>query len=51
MKYVVDASVAVEFLLRTTVGRQVEALFAETLLIAPELLDIEVLSVLQRASR
>jgi hypothetical protein len=35
MKYVVDASVAVEFLLRTPVGRQVETLLAEALLIAP----------------
>ncbi len=51
MKYVVDAPVAVEFLLRTPVGRQVEALFAGALLIAPELLDIEVLSVLRRALR
>jgi len=51
MRYVVDASVAVEFLLRTAVGRQVEALFAEAFLIAPELLDIEVLSVLRRALR
>ena len=51
MKYVVDASVAVEFLLRTPVGRQVETLLAEALLIAPELLDIEVLSVLRWALR
>jgi len=51
IKYVVDASVAVEFLLRTPVGRQVEALFTDAILIAPELLDIEVLSVLRRALR
>ena len=51
IKYVVDASVAVEFLLRTSAGRQLEALFADALLIAPELLDIEVLSVLRRARR
>ena len=51
MKYVVDASVAVEFLLRTSAGEQLDALFTDALLIAPELLDIEVLSVLRRARR
>ena len=48
-KYVVDASVAVEYLLRTTLGLKVAEVIADAFLIAPALLDVEVLSVLRRA--
>ena len=46
--YVIDASAAVEYLLESDVGTQVEALINGTLLIAPEMLDAEVLSALRR---
>lgn len=49
MRYVVDASIAVEYLLRTAVGQQATPLLQDTILLAPELLDVEVLSVLRRA--
>ena len=49
MRYVVDASIAVEYLLRTAVGQQAAPLLQAALLLAPELLDVEVLSVLRRA--
>lgn len=48
MRYVVDASVAVEFLLRTAAGQQVSATMATAALFAPELVDAEVLAVLRR---
>lgn len=48
-RYAVDASVAVEYLLRTPLGLAVADLFADAALAAPELLDAEVLSVLRRA--
>jgi predicted nucleic acid-binding protein len=48
MSLVVDASVAVEFLLRTELGERVEPLFADSVLAAPELMDAEVLAVLRR---
>lgn len=48
MSLVVDASVAVEYLLRTELGERVEPLFAESVLAAPELMDAEVLAVLRR---
>ncbi len=48
-RYVIDASVAVEYLLRTPAGLQVAALLEDALLIASELMDVEVLSVLRRA--
>lgn len=48
-RYVVDASVAVEYLLRTRVGRSVAGDIEHAFLIAPELLDVEVLSALRRA--
>ena len=51
MRYVVDASIAVEYLLRTAVGRQATPLLQDALLLAPELLDVEVLSVLRRTVR
>lgn len=49
MTYVVDASIAVEYLLQTVVGRQAADILENAILLAPELLDVEVLSVLRRA--
>ena len=48
-RYVIDASAAVEYLLRTTLGLKVAEVIADAFLIAPALLDVEVLSVLRRA--
>ena len=48
-RYVVDASVAVEYLLRTPVGLTVADMIEGASLAAPELMDAEVLSVLRRA--
>lgn len=48
MILVVDASIAVEYLLRTALGRQVAGTIEEADLVAPELLDAEVLAVLRR---
>ena len=48
-RYVVDASVAVEYLLRTPVGESVAELLEDAVLLTPELMDAEVLSVLRRA--
>lgn len=47
---VVDASAAVEYLLRTRVGRAARDVFRAASLLAPELLDAEVLATLRRAS-
>ena len=47
--YVIDASVAVEYLLRTSLGRAVADMIESASLAAPELIDAEVLSVLRRA--
>lgn len=44
----VDASAAVEYLLQTALGLQVGGLVEEADLVAPELLDAEVLAVLRR---
>ena len=49
MTLVVDASVAVEYLLRTPLGLKVALTIEESALVAPELLDAEVLAVLRRA--
>ena len=49
MTYVVDASVAVEYLLRTPLGQRAATLLDGSMLLAPELLDVEVVSVLRRA--
>ena len=49
IKYVIDASAAVEYLLRTTLGLKVAEVIADVFLVAPALLDVEVLSVLRRA--
>ena len=48
-RYVIDASVAVEYLLKTPVGLAVAGLIERAALIAPELLDVEVLSALRGA--
>jgi predicted nucleic acid-binding protein len=44
MTYVVDASVAVEYLLRTPLGLRAATLLDGAMLMAPELLDVEVVS-------
>jgi predicted nucleic acid-binding protein len=46
--FVVDASAAVEYLLRTSTGLRVDAVIKSGELAAPELLDAEVLAVLRR---
>lgn len=48
MILVVDASVAVEYLLRTPLGQRIAPRIEAADLIAPELLDAEVLAVLRR---
>ena len=46
--YVIDSSATVEYLLETEVGLRVAGLIAGGQLIAPEMLDAEVLSALRR---
>jgi predicted nucleic acid-binding protein len=48
-RYVIDASAAVEYLPRTQLGQKIAEIIRDALLIAPALLDVEVLSVLRRA--
>ena len=48
-RYVIDASAAAEYLLRTNLGLKITELIEGADLIAPELLDVEVMSVLRRA--
>ena len=48
-RYVVDASAATEYLLRTPLGLKLADVIVNAALLAPELLDVEVLSVLRRA--
>ena len=48
MNVVIDAAAAVEYLLRTALGRRVGELVEQAELLAPELLDAEVLAVLRR---
>ena len=48
-RYVVDASAAAEYLLRTSLGIKVANIIEGGFLLAPELLDVEVLSVFRRA--
>ena len=48
-RYVIDASVAVEYLLRTPAGLQVTPLLNDAFLMAPELMAVEVISALRRA--
>jgi predicted nucleic acid-binding protein len=50
MTLVVDASVAVEYLLRSPLGKRAAPLLEAADLLGPELLDVEVLSVLRRES-
>lgn len=45
---VVDASAAVEYLLRTDLGRRIAPVLEAEPLVAPELLDAEVLAVVRR---
>ena len=47
--YVIDASIAVEYLLKTPRGLRVSDLIDSAVLVAPEMMDAEVLSVLRRA--
>lgn len=47
-RFVVDASVAVEYLLRTPLGLKVAGTIEDASLSAPELMDAEVVSVLRR---
>lgn len=49
IRYVIDASAAVEYLLRTPLGLQLADLIEQAFLLAPELLDVEVVSVLRCA--
>jgi predicted nucleic acid-binding protein len=49
IRYVIDASAAAEYLLRTPLGLKLADLIADAILLAPELLDVEVLSVVRRA--
>jgi predicted nucleic acid-binding protein len=48
-RYVIDASAATEYLLRTPSGLKLAGILEGASLLAPELLDVEVLSVLRRA--
>ena len=48
-RYVVDASVAVEYLLRTPLGLAASDTLDSAALIAPELMDVEVASALRKA--
>jgi predicted nucleic acid-binding protein len=48
--YVIDASVAVEYLLKTRLGLTLAGTIEGSSLLAPELMDAEVLSVLRRAT-
>jgi predicted nucleic acid-binding protein len=49
IRYVIDASAAAEYLLRTPLGLKLADLIAGAFILAPVLLDVEVLSVLRRA--
>ncbi|MFN2426772.1 MAG: type II toxin-antitoxin system VapC family toxin [Candidatus Binatia bacterium] len=50
MRLVVDASIAVEFLLRTPLGVALQPRLVRSDLLAPDILDAEVLAVLRRAT-
>lgn len=45
---VIDASAAVEYLLRTDLGERIAPLLEASVLVAPELLDAEVVAVLRK---
>jgi len=46
---VIDASAAAEYLLHTSLGLEIADVIEDAILLAPELLNVEVLSVLRRA--
>lgn len=48
-RFVIDASVAAEYLLRTSLGQHLDDLLEGAFLLSPALLDAEVLAVLRRA--
>lgn len=48
-RYVVDASAAFEYLLKTDLGGSLAPVMDGAILVAPELMDAEVLAVLRRA--
>ena len=48
-RFVVDASAAAEYLLRTQVGLRLDDVVDGALLMSPELLNVEVVSVFRRA--
>jgi predicted nucleic acid-binding protein len=48
-RFVIDASAATEYLLRTPLGVEVGSVIGDSSLIAPELIDVEVMAVLRRA--
>lgn len=48
--YVIDASAVAEYLQRTSIGLKLADLIGGAFLLAPELLGVEVLPVLRRAS-
>jgi predicted nucleic acid-binding protein len=49
IRFVIDASAAAEYLLRTPLGQSLDDLLEDAFLMAPALLDAEVMSVLRRA--
>jgi predicted nucleic acid-binding protein len=49
IRVVIDASAGAEYLLRTPLGQKLDDLIEGAVLLAPALLDVEVLSVLRRA--
>ena len=49
IRYVIDAAAAAEYLLRTPLGLKLADLIAGAFILAPALLDVEVLSILRRA--
>ncbi len=49
IRFVIDASAAAEYLLRTPLGEKLDDLVEDAFLFAPALLDAEVLAVLRRA--
>ncbi len=46
--YVIDASIAVEYLLKTPLGLSAADIIEEATLVAPELLDVEIVSALRK---
>jgi predicted nucleic acid-binding protein len=49
IRVVIDASAAVEYLLRTPLGQKLDDLLEDAFFLAPALLDVEVFSVVRRA--